>query len=51
MTRGIKANQVHSGFIKRLVTNLELESNASNPAYQIDILSGLVGSDDGEDNV
>jgi len=43
----LKASQVSTLMTKRLLQNLEIESNASNPTYQVDINSGLVGSDDG----
>jgi len=41
------ASQIASLQTKRFLQNLEIESNSSNPTYQVDINSGLVGMDDG----
>jgi len=47
MVTQITADQLASVTTQKLVQDLEIKSNASNPTYQVDINSGLVGADDG----
>jgi len=47
MVTTLNATQLTTLAIKRHLEYLEIQSNASNPTYQVDINSGIAGADDG----
>ena len=49
MGQKLSAHQIAADTIKRMFGGVIVEVNGSNPTYQLDILSGGVGADDGSD--